>query len=375
MKRVLVIAPYSYLPHYSGGQKLIAEFLEYLGAQTQLTVISTKKNEEKLAKGYRLLRWLINPSLRYLDLRLYARINRLVETESFDCIIWEHPYYYWLARMIQNKHAIFTIIHTHNIEYQRFRSLGKWWWPILKQYEGACLKMADHVYFISPSDLESGVDQWNLKRNKCDVLPFGIRQQQHPIDREACRRLLQERHQIPESAKILLFNGLLSYTPNLQAVDDLIREVNPRLMQSAGFEYRLLICGKDLPAAYNELAAERNRNVIFAGFVDDIETYFKGADVFLNPVRSGGGIKTKMVEAIGFGTTVVSTITGSTGILREVCGEKLKCIEDTDWTGFSQCIVQEATKHTLTPAAYYAQYHWGNIVEQIPKLLADQPSR
>lgn len=375
MKKVLVIAPYSYLPHFSGGQKSIAQFLEYLGQQTDLTVISTQKNEESMVRGYTLLRWLINPFVRYLDFRLYRRINRLIAESKFDCIIWEHPYYYWLARMIRNKHGLFTIIHTHNIEYQRFRSTGRWWWPILQRYEGACLKMADQTYFISPSDLELGVTEWNLDRSKCDVLPFGIRQQQNPTDRATCQEFIRQKHNIPESAKILFFNGLLSYPPNRQAVDDLIREINPRLFNRTDIEYRLLICGKDLPASYQGLAAEKDRNVIFAGFVEDIETYFKGADVFLNPVLSGGGIKTKMVEAIGFGTTVVSTITGATGIVPEVCGEKLKLVADSDWDDFTQQVVKEANRHLPTPEAYYQKYHWGNVVNRIPKLLTDQSSR
>ncbi|MFM7672887.1 MAG: glycosyltransferase family 4 protein [Bacteroidota bacterium] len=375
MKKVLVIAPYSYLPHYSGGQKLISEFVEHLAQHTELTVVSTIRNDPNNAIGYRLLRWLPDSFYRYLDIRVKNQLERLLKAEKFDGVIWEHPYYYWIASYLRKKFNIFTIIHTHNIEYQRFRSMGKWWWPILKRYEGAFLKMADQVYFISPNDMESGISEWNLPQTKCDVLPFGIPQQQNPTDREACQQRIREQHRIPETAKILLFNGLLSYPPNRQALDDLLQEINPRLLTQTDFEYRLVICGKDLPASYQGLTAEKDRNVIFAGFVEDIETYFKGADVFLNPVLSGGGIKTKMVESIGFGTTVVSTITGSTGIVPESCDDKLKLIADSDWDGFCEAVVQESSKCLPTPEAYYERYNWGNVVKCIPKLLSEQTSR
>lgn len=366
MKRILVIAPYAYLPYYSGGQNLIAQFLYFLGKRTQLTVISTRKNDESLAHGYKLLRWLVNPFIRYIDLRLYFRLDRLVKTSQFDAIIWEHPYYYWLARMIQAKHGIFTIIHSHNIEYQRFRSTGKWWWRILRCYEGACLKQADFVYFISQPDRAIGQKEWKLDPAKCDIMPFGIQQDKYPADRTSCQQTIRARHQIPAEAKILLFNGLLSYPPNRQAVDDLLHEINPRLLQDDSFSYRLIICGKGLPDTYRGLENYRDQRVIFAGFVEDIETYFKGADVFLNPVLSGGGIKTKMVEAIGFGTTVVSTQTGSTGIESEACGAKLRLVADHDWDQFCRCIREEAAYHAPTPAIYYEQYHWGNLVGKIP---------
>ena len=55
-------------------------------------------------------------------------------------MICEHPYFAWLAFAVRKRTGINVIIHTHNIEYQRFRSTGKWWWPILKVYEKSVLK-------------------------------------------------------------------------------------------------------------------------------------------------------------------------------------------------------------------------------------------
>jgi glycosyltransferase involved in cell wall biosynthesis len=120
------------------------------------------------------------------------------------------------------------------------------------------------------------------------------------------------------------------------------------------------------------LSAYQDRNILYAGFVDDIETYFKGADVFLNPVLSGGGVKTKMVEAIGLGTTVVSAQTGATGIQKDVCGEKLLLAEDRDWDDFTNKILAALQKDQPTPDAYYETYNWGNIIQKIPKQLAKQ---
>jgi glycosyltransferase involved in cell wall biosynthesis len=371
MKRILVIAPYSYLPYYSGGQKTIAQFVEHLSIEARVTVVSTEKNDAALAKGYNLLRWLPNSFFRYIDLRLYSKLSQLIRSNEFDCVIWIHPYYHWLARLIQKKFGLYTIVHGHNIEYQRFRSTGKWWWPILRLYEGKCLKSADFNYFISPDDLKTAVAEWQLDTTRCDVLPIGITQNQYPADRKQCQQLVRNRHDVPADARILLFNGLLNYAPNRNALDDILESINPRLLTQS-IPYRIIVCGKNLDPSYNELSAYQDRSILYAGFVDDIETYFKGADVFLNPVLSGGGVKTKMVEAIGLGTTVVSTQTGATGIQKDVCGEKLLLAEDRDWDDFTNKILAALQKDQPTPDAYYETYHWGNIIQKIPKQLAKQ---
>jgi glycosyltransferase involved in cell wall biosynthesis len=372
MKKILVIAPYSYLPYFSGGQKTIANFLEYLGNESDVTVISTQKNDLSAARGYQLKRWLVNPFWRYLDVRLYFKIGKLLRTARFDCIIWIHPYFFWLSRLIQKKYGLYTIVHSHNIEFQRFRSTGKWWWRLLRTYEGKCLQSADFNYFISPADQAEGIQEWSLDPKKCDVLPLGISADQYPTDRASCQQRIRQRHNIPDDTHILLFNGLLDYLPNRQALDDLLEHINPLLYEQTLFRYRLIICGKNLPLNYRELTEYQKQHVIYAGFVEDIDSYFKAADVFLNPVLSGGGIKTKMVEAIGLGTTVVSTQTGATGMIPEFCGKKLITVKDHDWKEFAAQVIEQVKEKSITPDLYYKQYFWGNIVKKITRLLTDQ---
>src|SRR5215213_2773050 len=120
MKKLLAIAPYNYLPYYSGGQKFIALFFEYLGIETDLTVISVAQNDFSLAKNYKAFSFLKKPFYRYIDPTLPNKIIALIRKEKYDSIIWEHPYYAWAAYLVKKKTGINTIIHSHNIEHQRF---------------------------------------------------------------------------------------------------------------------------------------------------------------------------------------------------------------------------------------------------------------
>jgi glycosyltransferase involved in cell wall biosynthesis len=369
MKKLLAIAPYSYLPYYSGGQKFIAQFFEYLGKETELTVISVAENDFSLAKNHTILPWLKKNFNRYLDASLPSKIAALIQKENFDYIIWEHPYFAWAAYRVKQKTGIKTIIHTHNIEHQRFRSIGKWWWPVLKQYEKWSFNFSDYILFVSPEEKEFALREWKLDPEKCIDMPFGIEIKEYPKDRAHQKEAIKNKYQLANEEKIFLFNGLLSYQPNLDALKIILETINPLLLKQTGFKYKIIICGKGLPENMNELKEYYSQNVIYAGFVDNIESYFKAADVFLNPVETGGGIKTKMIEAIALGTTVVSTSNGARGINRDVCGNKL-IIVDGDWSEFSKAVLH-ADSNAETPSSYYNYYHWENIIQNLLDRLTD----
>jgi glycosyltransferase involved in cell wall biosynthesis len=364
-KKILVVASYQYIPYFSGGQKSIAQFLDYLGGESDLTVISVAANDTSLIKSYRHLPWLKRrSSSRYTDLSLPSKITGLLRSENFDNIIWEHPYYTWLAKWIRSRTGIRTMLHIHNIEFQRFRSTGKWWWPILKIYERAFFRLADLDLFVSPDDLAFAVNEWGIPSSRCLELAFGVEISGHPQDRDTCKEILRQKHAITPGEKILLFNGLLDYQPNVDALRIILEDVNPLLLQ-AGLRYRIIICGKGLPAEWNGLESYAGSNITYAGFVDDITIYFKGSDLFLNTVLTGGGVKTKLVESIAFGTTVITTTSGALGVRKEVCGEKLRIVADGDWKGFAQAVINAPAQNAITPASYYEHYFWGNIVKTL----------
>ncbi|MBK5270639.1 MAG: glycosyltransferase family 4 protein [Bacteroidia bacterium] len=370
MKKVLVIAPYTYLPYFSGGQKLIAQFLDHLGRETDLTVISTVQNDVSLARSYTLISMLKKGFSRYINLSLVKKITAEIKKNNYDAVIWEHPYYGWLASAIKRRTGIKTIIHAHNIEYQRFHSTDRWWWPLLKSYEKWCFKKADLIFFVVPEDKNFAIANWGIKNENCIDTPFGVEIKSFPEDKSQCKKEIAVKHRIGPDEKIFLFNGLLDYKPNLDALKTILEEINPLLLLQTGFQYKILICGKRLPEAMNNLKDYLDKNVIYAGFVDDIESYFKATDIFLNPVQSGGGIKTKIVEAIAFGTTVVSTQSGAVGIEKNICGEKLVVVPDNDWPAFVNAVIDNTIINSITPPQYYEHYYWGNIVNKVAAILS-----
>lgn len=367
--KVLVIAPYTYLPSKSGGQKYIAQWLEALSRRVTLTVASTTSNDRSLATTYNLIPLLANSFFRYADFTLRATLRELIIRNRYDWIIWEHPYFGWLADLVKKDTGIKTLIHTHNIEYQRFRSLGKPWWPLLMQYEKWAFLKADKLSFITPQDLEFASSFWQIAPENCLEIPYGIMQSESPSDRANARESIGSKYSLAANTRIILFNGPLDYAPNFEALQTILQKINPLLQKNNPTPYKLFICGKGLPKKMNELKQFAKENVIYAGFVDNIDIYIKAAHVMLNPIQKGGGVKTKVLEAIGYGTPVISTTTGAIGVDRAAAGEMLTLIPDQQWNEFAKAIIQQLSvpieQLPVTPASFYEKYNWDAILDRV----------
>ena len=369
MKKITCIVPYTFLPASSGGQKLIAGFCEYLGAETELHVFGKPENDVALAKNYSLFPWLKNSQLRYADFSLFFKLKKQIADQKIETVIIEHPYLGWLGWMLKKSCKVQLIFHTHNIEFERFRSVGKNWWWFLKIYERWSLQKADLIFCITEEDRKGMIERLNIAESKCIIVPYGIKQQTIPANKLETKASVCRELEIESSASLLFFNGVLNYKPNLDALEVLLNEITPLLIEQK-LNYKLLIAGRHLPLEYNSLKEWNSKHIIYLGFVDDIDRYTLGADVLLNPIVRGGGIKTKMIEALGLNTSVVSTISGAAGVSAEICGEKLMIVTDGDWKSFAQAIIEAATKpSTDIPTAFYEQFSWKKIIQKLLPVL------
>lgn len=367
--KIVSIIPYKILPAKLGGEKGIAVFNEYLARQVELVGITTGNNDPALARGYKLLNILSNSRSRYINISLYFEVRKILRRERADYLLIEHPYYGWLAWMLRRTMNIKLIVHSHNMEYMRSKSIGRKWWKTLKWYERWTYKLADKVFFISEDDREFATRELGIDPGKSMAVTYGIEQSAIPSDLEQGRAKVEQLHGIQPDEKILLFNGALYHSTNYDALRVILDEINPFLLEEPNFKYKILVCGKGLPDFFNELRDYAGKNIIYAGFVDDISLYFKAADIFLNPILSGGGIKTKAVEALAMNCTVVSTELGALGLLKEVCGDKLHVVHEGEWKRFSDLVILSSQRNDQTPESFFEYYYWENIIRRVVKWL------
>lgn len=368
MNRIVSIIPYKTLPARLGGEKGIALFNEYLGLLIPVTGISTKNNDVSAAKNYTMLNVLSNSRLRYLNIFLFFTIRKIIWKQKATHLLIEHPYYGWLAWLLKNTLPVTWIVHSHNIEYMRSKSIGRWWWKALKWYETWVYKKADAIFFISEDDLAHAINRMDIPAHKSHAITYGVETDSIPSDIQLSRGKIRQLHSIRPDEKIILFNGALYHHSNYDALSVILEKVNPVLL-TKGIRYKIIICGKGLPDSFNALRSYVNQNIVYAGFVDDIDIYFKASHIFLNPIMSGGGVKTKAIEAIAMNSTVVSTAFGALGLNRNACGNKLQVVEDHNWSLFSQRVLEILTMDLDTQQAFYDYYYWGKIASKVNDII------
>jgi glycosyltransferase involved in cell wall biosynthesis len=359
---VAVVVPYRFVPPHNGGHKAAFGLCQFLAERTRLTAISTRDNADD-ATPFQLKALLSSGVARYLLPGGALRISRYFrENEVGHCIAFQ-PFIALLLYGPCKWRRVKLSIYIQNLEYQRFRSMGKAWWPLVFAVEWLAFRLAHHLYFISPDEVRPGQQAFGLSPEKCSVLPYGTPHAHQP-ERQNARDRIRQKHGYGEKECLIIFFGPQTYQPNLEAVMRIVERIEPAFRQMADFPYRFLICGGGLPAQHDQLRAYRN--VDYLGYVEDIEAYVQAADLMVNPVNSGGGVKTKLVEAIALGTTVVSSYTGALGVVPQACGPKLRRVADEDYPAFAETLLQCFRDGQVpTPATFYDTYYWGNIVQSV----------
>lgn len=109
---------------------------------------------------------------------------------------------------------------------------------------------------------------------------------------------------------MLIFNGVLDYRPNVDAVNFLVDEVLP-LVRSERPDVGLAVVGRGSAGALDDL---RRRGVEATGEVPDVRPWLARAEVVVVPIRTGSGTRLKVVEGLAMGKPMVSTTVGCEGV-------------------------------------------------------------
>ena len=368
MINVLSIVSYQVLPAFLGGQKGIALFYKYFSRLANLVCVTTINNDPKAAEGYEVLNILSISPFRYINVFYFFTLRKIIREKKITHLILEHPYYGWLGVLLKHFAGVKLIIHSHNIEGLRWKTLGKWWWKILLNYEEWVHRRADFNFFKQRDDRDFAIRNFHLDPAKCLEVTYGIEQDKPPSEKEkaSSKKYLQDKYAIPAESWILLFNGAFNYPPNLQGLKYIMHDIYPELEKLKDFNYTILLCGKDIPA---DLLVSNIQNIVFAGFVPDISIYFKGSDIFLNPIIEGGGIKTKLVEALGCDMNAVSTAKGAIGVDPAICNNKLIVIDGKNWAAFADAVYRLSLNKNHITQLYFEHFYWGDIAARAAKFI------
>jgi len=293
-----------------------------------------------------------------------AEMEAIARQYGADYIFCDHPYMAFSAITLSKKLGIPWFMRSHNIESDRFRTLGKPWWKLMHWFEKYAMKKADGIFFVTPEDLQWSIDHFGLSPQRCHFMPFGTETDHAPTGRQEAKRTFAAENNLDPNIPWLYTLGTMNYGPNIKAVEYILDEIMPRL-DKAGAKYQVLVAGRGLPQNVQDRITASGGIMKYMGFIPVLHTMLNACDIMLNPLILGGGIKTKAVEALCYNKIVVSTKSGAAGVLPSVCGDNLVIVDDSDWDGFANSILTRLHSQPQIPKSFFDTYYWGNVAKNI----------
>ncbi|MDR0234808.1 glycosyltransferase [Acinetobacter sp.] len=140
----------------------------------------------------------------------------------------------------------------------------------------------------------------------------------------------------------LLFVGS-AFFGNMSGIEFFIEDVMPQL------DVELIIVGKGMDKFKDKFEVYDNVKVF--GFVDDLSALYYDASIVIAPIFSGGGMKTKIAEALMYGKTIIGTKEAFEGYKRA----QNVIYECNNAEEFITCIKKLKNDDKLTPFNHFSR--------------------
>ncbi len=227
----------------------------------------------------------------------FIRAARELAREPFDLVILEYWQLYPLldvfprARTVLLTHDIDLAVNRERVRFEasplaRVRAMRRW--RVERLEEVRAYRAARCVWALTARDADA-VRELTDGRTAVDVLPFGL----------AASSFVE--HAGPRDSNEVLFLGAMSAAFNRDAIGYFVRDIYPQLETIPNM--RVTVVGGDLPLEVASFASRRNVEV--PGRTPDPRAYLSRAACLVVPLRFGGGLRIRVLEAMAAGLPVV----------------------------------------------------------------------
>lgn len=111
---------------------------------------------------------------------------------------------------------------------------------------------------------------------------------------------------------VLGYIGNYLHLPNKDAVEHFISEIFPIIVRDIP-QVSVVIAGKNMPDSWF-LPNHHPPSIAFVKDVENLNYFYRDIDIFINPIISGRGMRTKLIESAACGVPIVSTKLGAEGL-------------------------------------------------------------
>jgi glycosyltransferase involved in cell wall biosynthesis len=307
---------------------------------TQVTTVPLRR--QRMREPYHAVRgWaMLRPFLVQRDAsRAFERaLRRRLRTGDIDVLHADQitmAQYLGVGRQL----GLRTVFDAHNAVWElvrdlaarqpnpAFRIASEVEWRLLKRFEGHACRASDLTLAVSAHDRDALASAAGGPMH-AEVVPIGIEaRDRQPVP-------------VPADASHVLSIATMHYPPNAEAVRWFRDAIWP-IVQADDARATFDVVGPRPPADLVDWGAQDPR-VTIHGYVEDVAALYADAAVFVVPLRSGSGVRVKVLEAMAAGVPVVSTSIGIEG-LEVMPGEHLLVADDP--TAFAGHVLDLLSSH------------------------------
>lgn len=246
---------------------------------------------------------------KWLDPAMVAAIEEECRLAKFDLLVCD--FLYPALNVVNANHSLPTLLFQHNMESQIWSRMAKnRKSPLARAYfasqhgrffraERDLSAKFDGIVTVSPEDSAFARERYRLENVLGDV-PTGV---------DVAFFASQA---VPRRPKRLGFLGSMDWMPNIEGLLWFAEAILPLLRRTdPGIE--LAVIGRNPPASIRNLATPGS-GISVTGTVEDVRPFVSECRAIVVPLRSGGGTRLKILEALAMGVPVVSTSIGAEGL-------------------------------------------------------------
>lgn len=299
--------------------------------------------------------------------RIQNTIYSTIKHNNIDLIFCEFPQMSKnITKKIKNT-GVKCILSQHNIEFKTMESIAKCIDNPIKRmiykFDSLRLKMRekninnsnifDKYVFLSEEDCKYFDENLNYRKKETFISPIGY-------SKDIKVSNIKNNNEIN-----LVIVGKMSYIPNVDGVLWFYENIFP-IIKSQVENVKLYIVGRD---PINEIKKIENEDIIVTGEVDSVEKYYEIADLVIVPVLSGGGIKTKLIEAAAYKKPIIATSFAIKGTCFENKVDLV--VEDNEVNFAKNCIniINNPEEYKYMTENCYTKfsenYAWENILKEL----------
>jgi glycosyltransferase involved in cell wall biosynthesis len=235
----------------------------------------------------------------YLNFHVVEKILSIIKRRKPDLIFVDDSIFGILIKKIKDKYPSIPVISFYN-DIKAY--LGKEW-----KDRAPLFKKPVYQAMIDNEKITASYSDINLVLNDREKNRFLSSYGEHPI--RILHSYMSSSEPLKQSSQLsvpleILFVGTYYY-PNVNGIKWFIEQV----CSGIPFPFHLTIAGSEMERAKNQIGSLylNKYSISILENVPDLSTLYNASDVVICPIFEGGGMKTKVAEAMSYGKIIIAS--------------------------------------------------------------------